>query len=198
MSWRTAVGIQLVAVGAVFILFVVYAFAAGILKRFVQTYGGTVLGDSFSNYSVPDSDDQYIMPVGYFVIYEGNVWFNYSETWIGYYPGSGYTYMTSTGTGGGSTFLEWGGEVYSASPEHAWTTTCMGSCWFSVFQGSPPYAAWMDETQYMASWGDNISVTATVETNDGYDTNCYTTATNSSINTSYYGGPGWTSGGSCP
>jgi hypothetical protein len=81
--------------------------------------------------------------------------------------------MASSGTGGGVQLLEWGGEVASGQPSQLWTETRMGSGYFA---SEADYAAWMGSVQYMASWGDNVDTSPSLQTNNGYDSNCYTAA----------------------
>ena len=156
---------------------------------FTQTASGTYFGDSWANYSTQGGTQYYSYT--YFVIYEGNVWLNVVGGFIGYYAGSGYTYMASSGAGGGSQLLEWGGEVETASSQQAWTATVMGS---GAFANNVDDAAWMSGVQYMASWGTNDNTSGTVFIDDA---NCYT-AENDGTDFMLFGGIGWASGGNCP
>jgi hypothetical protein len=163
----------------------------GAAPCFVQTASGTYFGDSFSNYSTPDGTVYYMYI--YYVIYEGNIWLNAFGGFVGYYPGVDFINMSYVGIGGGSQVILWGGEVESIQPAQLWTETTMGS-------GHPAaqtsYAAWMDNIQYMQSWGTNINTSPTI-ISSGYDAQCYSVA-QGGTDTMYYGGIGWYYDGTCP
>jgi Neprosin len=160
---------------------------------FTQTASGTWFGDTFGDYSVPGGS-QYDIYI-YDVIYSGNLWVYLNTQWLGYWSGSGYSYMTSTGSGGGSQAEAWGGEVYSGAPAQAWTETEMGSGAFSD-QGAGE-AAYMYNVEYMQSWGTNVDTSGTLQTNTGYDSNCYTLSADGT-DSEFYGGPGWAEQNDCP
>ena len=154
---------------------------------FIQTWNGVTLGESYSAYSSIGGTvySQYMT----FAIYQGNVWFSYANNWVGYYPGSGFTYMTSQG----AQTIEWGGEVSTNQPAYGnpWTTTQMGSGdWGASGEGyDEGYPAWVAGVRYMKAWGNNVDAEGTLQTNNGYDANCYNLQLAGNGNDN--GGPGY-------
>ena len=94
---------------------------------FVQTSSAATLGAGFNNYST-DGGTQYGFGLQY-KWYQGNWWLFFSNTALGYYPGS--IYGSGPLAGGGANVVEFGGETYTA-----------GSNWPQMGSGQFASAGW--------------------------------------------------------
>lgn len=114
---------------------------------FVQTSSAATLGAAFSNYSV-SGGAQYGFGLQY-KWFQGNWWLFYSNTALGYYPGS--IYGSGPLASGGANLVEYGGETYTAGnnwPQMGSGQFASAGWTFSAFQNTLFYIDTGDVSQW--------------------------------------------------
>jgi hypothetical protein len=105
--------------------------------RFVQVNNSVAIGGGISPISA-DGATQYEVQMAYY-LWQGNWWFQFQGTWVGYYPGS---LFNAAGLASGSSVIDFGGEIIDDRSQHSYHTfTQMGS-------GQSP-SAWYQHAGYM-------------------------------------------------
>lgn len=162
--------------------FVAYAgrpYPPGIQLTFISVSGGT----------------QYVSPVE-IKLFNGNWWIGHNNNWLGYYPGTTFSLISSS-TGG--CFAQWYGEVYDSSPTN-WTWTDMGQGYFA--NAGFGFASFFQQPFYTDSAGVLKWPDTATRLKSAVDPHCYTTSAMISAASPwdryfYLGGPGAVAGNGC-
>jgi hypothetical protein len=155
-------------------------------NRFVQVNNAVVIGGRLSPISTTGSS-QYEVQMAYY-LWQGNWWFQFQGTWVGYYPG---TLFNAAGLANGASVIDFGGEIIDDRSQHAdHTSTQMGSGQYPSAGYS--HAAYMRNIYYWDPSSQNIWATGIAAYRD--NAACYDIAKyDNDVNWHtyfFYGGPG--------
>lgn len=162
---------------------------------FVQVANSVYLGGDWDSYSSPGGIQREIKLRLHKDGSNGDWWFRYNDTWVGYWPRS---LFNASGLEVLADRIDFGGEIVNTSPDGRHTATDMGSGYFP--NTGYGYAAYQRSLRYIEPHGDyGTWRNATGLTERRTDSDCYDVELHSASNWGeyfYFGGMGYN--GLCP